>query len=778
MNGTQDQYPLQNVGGNRELKRNSNTITVTEALTCENEVFRIPETNRNTDHNGNSGCTPDPEVPLTEQEAAAAERLAALRADRNSLTKLIKKAGSTTADDLALRAVYGYTREQLVIKIKAAERTLRDVRNKIKKQAAIAELGGDLLELPVRKTRHAPAQPVSLEQAGAIVRAAMANRAHPGRCTVDVETNGYPIGHPHYLLRTVQLGNRDDGVVFDVADPAQFATCVVLLAIASELEAYSAAVEVSHLANAGMISYQDGWQRIHDVVIKAQLYNPVGTLSSDVGLKPQAGEHLPDAVTPGAEDKRIALFKKAGWVTDTKLRNSARDETGGWVALERSGWAQVDPRCRTQVHYAVSDVHDCAALGEVLPDPHPDVYARERAVQAAVGAVSYLGIRLDRDHIETKITEHTPRRDAAVAALAGMGIDNPGSNDQIAAVCIARGAVVGPAPGQIPLTAKAQKPSVTKDVLERLPRTDALAPVIDQVLAFRKHNRLLSTYLHPYHLLCTQGDGRMRSTVYTLQADTGRMSCVHENLQNIPTHGEIRECIISDDVDLFIDADLFGIEVAVLAALSQDPVLLDLVASGQKLHKLIAEMVYGSNYTKRQYGYVKNGVFAKLYGAGIWRIANTVGCSEAEAQNMVNALDDFAPHTRRWGYEMRRRVERGMDSITLYSGRVLRLPAAFPHKIVNYLVQGTARELLVDGILRWRYETRWGRYGILVPVHDEILATVPAAEASQALPVLLDCMAGELNGVTIKAEPKWRDPTTGLPVPAPRWLSNDHPLAA
>jgi DNA polymerase-1 len=110
-----------------------------------------------------------------------------------------------------------------------------------------------------------------------------------------------------------------------------------------------------------------------------------------------------------------------------------------------------------------------------------------------------------------------------------------------------------------------------------------------------------------------------------------------------------------------------------------------------------------------------------------------------------------------------------MQRIQLYSGRVLHLPSATPHKIVNYYVQGTAREILVDGLLRWR-QTKWGDYGIIVPVHDEILATVPAGEADEAMAALGQCMASELYGVRIGAEPKWINPSD-------RWLSNDHSLA-
>jgi hypothetical protein len=698
-------------------------------------------------------------------EDSATARLADLRAQRTQLNRLIKKTGE--ADPL--HGVYTYTVGQLAGEIKQVEVMIRGHRAAAKRAAAVAAAGGDLLELPAIKLRGQPARSCSTDEAAAAVRATMAARA--GRVTADIESNAYPIGHPDYGVRTLQLGDKITGTDWDVTDPVQFAVCTLLLSEATEIEAYSASVEISNLAYIGMIDYRSGWLRARDVVIQSQLHNPVGTESHDDGLKAQSRLHLPDPVSPAADARRAALFKAGGWLTDTKVKGSAGrdDDSGGWVDRSRSGWANADPRYRTSIDYAVSDIHDTAALGEALPMPAPAVYAREVAVQAAVGAVSYVGIALDRDHIETKIAEHSPQRAAAVARLAEFGILNPSSNDQVAAELLRRGAVVGDGPGQIPLTEKARKPSVKADVLDRLPRTVDLAPVVDALLTYRHHQRVLSTYLKPYYLLCTQGDGRMRSTVYTLQADTGRFSCVHENLQNIPTHGGIRECYVCDPGDLFIDADLSGVEVAVLAALSQDEVLLELVASGRKLHKIIAEQVYGSGYTPRQYGYVKNGVFAKLYGAGIQRIASTVGCSDEEATEMVRALDDLAPHAKRWGYDLRNRAKAGMQRIQLYSGRVLHLPSATPHKIVNYYVQGTAREILVDGLLRWR-QTKWGDYGIIVPVHDEILATVPAGEADEAMAALGQCMASELYGVRIGAEPKWINPSD-------RWLSNDHPLA-
>ena len=75
------------------------------------------------------------------------------------------------------------------------------------------------------------------------------------------------------------------------------------------------------------------------------------------------------------------------------------------------------------------------------------------------------------------------------------------------------------------------------------------------------------------------GDGRVRPTVYTLGARTGRMSCVRPNCQNVPRSGGVRGCIIADSGHLLISADFAGIELRVAAALSGDTQLARIIAA-------------------------------------------------------------------------------------------------------------------------------------------------------------------------------------------------------
>jgi DNA polymerase I-like protein with 3'-5' exonuclease and polymerase domains len=127
---------------------------------------------------------------------------------------------------------------------------------------------------------------------------------------------------------------------------------------------------------------------------------------------------------------------------------------------------------------------------------------------------------------------------------------------------------------------------------------------------------------------------------------------------------------------------------------------------------------------------------------------------------IVDSLQLVAPTYVAWADEVKRQVRAGATAMPTYSGRVIHLPREYPHKAPNYCIQGTARELLVDALLAWD-QTRWGG-GVVLPVHDEILAVVPEQDAQAATDELVRCMVRELYGIKITAEASapafaWRD---------------------
>jgi len=571
---------------------------------------------------------------------------------------------------------------------------------------------------------------VSVVRAARVVRAAI---RWLGALGVDVETTGYPVGHRDFALRTVQLGNAQVAVVFDVRDRAQAQVVRVLLGEAPRLWAHSATADLVPLAHTGLIDAEAAWERVVDTVLLAKLADPSRS-GVESGLKHLALAVLgEEAVSPEADRARAELFASGGWVTATEVT----------TPVVRCGWAQVDPGWGTMVRYAAADVLDTAALVEHLPVPDAGLWAREHTVARLTARLTHHGLRLDGGHVRGLLAQHTSARTQAAQRVQSLGVANPGSSRQVAAVLQRAGAV-------LPLT-RTGGPSAAAPVLEpRRGTPGRVGDLVRAVLEYRHHDTVIGTFLTPYQHLITHGDGRVRPTIYTLGTDTGRMSCVRPNLQQLSRQGGIRACLTADPGHLLISADFTGVEIRVAAALSGDTRLRRLLADGVDLHWLIARQVFGPHATKADRYAVKRGVFGRLYGGGIPTLAHQVGCSEAVAAAMVATLDELTPHLTRWAARLRAQVKAGRSEFRTYSGAVVHLPRAYPHKAPNYVIQRTARELLVDALLRWAH-TPWGGC-VVLPVHDEILAVVPEADAPAATEALLRCMRTELNGVPILAE--------------------------
>jgi len=588
--------------------------------------------------------------------------------------------------------------------------------------------------LPAVVSRTGVPRAVSLVEACEQVRAAVDRW---GGLAVDVETTGYPVGHRDFGLRTVQVGDADTAVVFDAGDRAQAHAVGVLLADAPRLWAHSAPADLVPLAYAGLIDPESAWERVWDTVLVAKLADPTRT-GTDSGLKRLAAAVLGDAaVSPGADRARARLFAAGGWLTATTVT----------TPVSRSGWAQAAPGWVTMVRYAASDVLDTAALAARLPVPEPGLIARERAVQRLTARLTHRGLRIDGGHVQVLLAEHTTARAQARERVRGCGVANPGSSPQVAAALLAAGA------GLPPTSTGTGNASVAAPVLEGLRGSPGrVGELVAAVLAYRHHDTVIGTFLAPYQLAVTYGDARVRPTVYTLGTDTGRMSCVRPNLQQLPRQGGIRACVTADVGHLLISADFSGVELRVAAALSGDTTLRTMLADGVDVHGLIARQVFGPQASKADRYAVKRGVFGRLYGGGVPTLARQVGCSEAVAAAMVSTLDEMTPQLTAWAARLRQQVKAGRTRYRTYTGAVVYLPPAYPHKAPNYVIQRTARELLVDALLRWQ-TTPWGSSAVLLPVHDEILVMVPEHDAPAATEALLACMHTELRGVPVVAQP-------------------------
>lgn len=622
-------------------------------------------------------------------------------------------------------------------------------------------LEGPVHQLPVIVARNPEGGlplvlPCTLDEARQAVEPAL------GALSVDCETTGYPPGHADFALRTVQLGDEYMAADFDPADEDQRKVIADLVSRARKLHAHSAAADLVPLVAAGLASADELWAKMEDSVLIIKLGDPGLAGSDENELKKLAAVLLGEyAVSPPAEKAKNALFASGKWLV----------KTTPLTPVTRSGWAQVKPGCETMARYAGSDVLDMAAVLRVLPRPDEVILAREREFQAMCARVSHAGFRLDSDHITAKIAEYETARETALQRVTELcpAITNPSSTTEVPAAL-----------DDLDVPLERTKPSkkfpqgqlsAAKEVLEPLAADPSYEhhELLRSILDYRHDVTTLGLLLRPLQVLCEHGDGRMRPVVYTINADTGRTSCVRPNGQQFSRQGGIRACVIADEGMAGISADFSGVEIRVGAALSGDQDLLRAETSayclactsepctcGQEqsgLHWMAARMAFGPDATKEDRYNSKRIIFSKMFGGGPKSGARQVGIPEDAAVKVHRAFERIAPRFAQWDQQMRAYADAGHRGYRAYSGRTIWLPRHRSHAAGNYAIQGTARELLVDGALRW-HQTRWGRYPLL-PIHDELLTFVPAAEAAEALETLKACMRNqhfyEWSGVPIEA---------------------------
>ena len=141
-----------------------------------------------------------------------------------------------------------------------------------------------------------------------------------------------------------------------------------------------------------------------------------------------------------------------------------------------------------------------------------------------------------------------------------------------------------------------------------------------------------------------------------------------------------------------IVADLSQIELRILAHYTQDPRLLKAYNEGVSLHKILAERVWGPDYTPTQYILAKNGNFSCLYGAAPKTLVKRYGFPNITVAKQVR--DAF--------YDSYRRVNPWKKDVLAIARSTYRKGRA------PYVETVLGRKRRLPGLLSAVEKTRWG----------------------------------------------------------------------
>ena len=113
--------------------------------------------------------------------------------------------------------------------------------------------------------------------------------------------------------------------------------------------------------------------------------------------------------------------------------------------------------------------------------------------------------------------------------------------------------------------------------------------------------------------------GFVRASYMQLGAESGRMSCIKPNNQQIPRDKQFRSCVEAPKGWLLVDADFGQMELRLAAAVAKDERMIAAFQAGEDPHTVTAEAIGCDRQT------AKSANFGLLYGSGPAGLRNYAG---------------------------------------------------------------------------------------------------------------------------------------------------------
>ncbi|WP_220739020.1 DNA polymerase I [Leuconostoc miyukkimchii] len=290
--------------------------------------------------------------------------------------------------------------------------------------------------------------------------------------------------------------------------------------------------------------------------------------------------------------------------------------------------------------------------------------------------------------------------------------------------------------------------STAVDVLEKLA---SQAPIVDYILQYRQLAKLKSTYIEGLLAVVHEKDSKIHTRYLQTLTQTGRLSSVDPNLQNIPMRTEagrqIRTAFVPSQPNWQIfGADYSQIELRVLAHMTGDANMQRAFLNGEDIHAETARAVFGLDndgvvdpLMRRTAKAVNFGI---VYGISDFGLANNLGISRAEAKRFIETYFKEFPQIHEWMSKIKETAhEKGYVETIAKRRRYLpdigsknfNLRSFAERTAMNSPIQGSAADIIkiamikvADAIKNNNMKAR-----MLLQVHDELIFEAPIDEIEE-----------------------------------------------
>ncbi len=288
---------------------------------------------------------------------------------------------------------------------------------------------------------------------------------------------------------------------------------------------------------------------------------------------------------------------------------------------------------------------------------------------------------------------------------------------------------------------KGQSYSTDIEVLEAIREANPIVPLI---IEYRAKTKLMSTYVSGLREMIYPDD-KVHTIYQQALTQTGRLSSIEPNLQNIPIRTEeghkIRRMFIpSNPKNSLYSSDYSQVELRVLAHMANVGKLKEAFLNGEDIHTRTAQEVFGTkDVTPEERRRAKAVNFGIVYGISAFGLAQDLHISNVMAQDFIKKYYEAYPEIKTFmdetiefcknnGYvkTMKNRIRYIPDiNSKIYMQREFAKRTA-----MNAPIQGSAADIIKIAMVKIdnELEERGLKSKMLVQVHDELVFEVEAGE--------------------------------------------------
>ncbi|MBS9334587.1 DNA polymerase I [Fructobacillus sp. M1-13] len=287
--------------------------------------------------------------------------------------------------------------------------------------------------------------------------------------------------------------------------------------------------------------------------------------------------------------------------------------------------------------------------------------------------------------------------------------------------------------------------STAVEVLEKLAPQ---APIVDHILSYRQLAKLKSTYVDGLLAVVDQADHKVHTRFLQTLTQTGRLSSVDPNLQNIPMRTEagrkIRHAFVpSHDDWVIFGADYSQIELRVLASITGDPAMEHAFVEDEDIHAETARKVFGlpddAPIDADQRRTAKAVNFGIVYGISDYGLSKNLNIARKDAKAFIETYFQEFPRIHQWMEQIKEKahqdgfvetIEHRRRYLPDINAKNFNTRSFAERTAMNSPIQGSAADIIKIAMIKVSdaVEEKGLHARMLVQVHDELVFECPKDE--------------------------------------------------